>query len=159
MQQIFRLQFLGPLAIFLATLSAEIAARALEYAPSSQFLWFVNLRMFGFLQRSHAALSDYVAVSGFQLFGITLPIFLLACVGLIVRSRFPLALSTHLSAAFAAFVLLSWQTPVPMTQASLKAIAVPAGAGFYVLTGMLGACLLSIALSHLFYLHSVQAER
>ena len=47
MNWLFKLQFLGPLALFVATLSAELAAKALEYAPSSEFLWFVNLRMFG----------------------------------------------------------------------------------------------------------------
>lgn len=159
MTKLFKLQFLGPLTLFAATLAAELAARALEYAPSSQFLWFVNLRVFGFLQRSHAALSDFVSINGFQFFGVALPIFLLACLGLQNRFRLSLAISTHLSAAYAAFILLSWQTPVPMTQASLRAIAVPTGAGFYVLTGILSACLLSFALSHLLYLYSVRAER
>jgi hypothetical protein len=37
MNQLFKLQFLGPL-LFIATLSAELAARALEYAPSSDLL-------------------------------------------------------------------------------------------------------------------------
>jgi hypothetical protein len=159
MNRLFKLQFLGPLALFVATLSAELAARALDYAPSSELLWFINLRMFGIFQRSYAALSDYVAIDGFQLFGIALPIFALACVGLMVRSKLPLALSTHLSVGYAAFLVLSWQTHgAPTTQASLRAIAVPSGAGFYVLAGILGACLLSFALSHLLYFRAVRAE-
>ena len=52
MSRLFKLQFLGPLTLFAATLCAELAARALEYDPSSEFLWFVNLRMFGIFQRS-----------------------------------------------------------------------------------------------------------
>jgi hypothetical protein len=160
MNSLFRLQFLGPLALFSATLCAELAARALQYAPSSEFLWFVNLRMFGIFQRSYAMLSEFVAVDGFQFFGIALPIFALACFGLVAKSRLPLALATHLSVAYAAFLVLSWQTPgqPASTQASLGAIAVPTGAGLYVLTGILGACLLSFALSHLLYFRAVLEE-
>jgi hypothetical protein len=58
MNRLFKLQFLGPLALFVATLGAELAARALSYAPDSEILWFVNLRMFGIFQRSHGALAD-----------------------------------------------------------------------------------------------------
>jgi hypothetical protein len=160
MDRLFRLQFLGPLALFSATLCAELAARALQYAPSSEFLWFVNLRMFGIFQRSYVMLSEFVAVDGFQFFGIALPIFALACFGLAAKSRLPLALATHLSVAYAAFLVLSWQTPghPASTQASLGAIAVPTGAGLYVLTGILGACLLSFALSHLLYFRAVREE-
>jgi hypothetical protein len=159
MDRLFRLQFLGPLALFSATLCAELAARALQYAPSSEFLWFVNLKMFGIFQRSYAMLSEFVAVDGFQFFGIALPIFALACFGLSAKSRLPLALATHLSAAYAAFLVLSWQSPgAPTTQASLVSIAVPSGAGLYVLTGILGACLLSFALSHLVYIRAVREE-
>src|SRR6266404_661981 len=158
MNRLFNLQFLGPLALFVATLSAELAARALDYAPGSEFLWFVNLRMFGIFQRSYSILSEFVAIDGFQLFGIALPIFVLACFGLAAKSKLPLALATHLSAAYAAFLLLSWQPGAATTQASLGGIAVPSGAGLYVLTGILGSCLLSFAISHLHYLRAVHEE-
>jgi hypothetical protein len=159
MNRLFKLQFLGPLAVFVATLCAELAARALSYAPGSEVLWFVNLRMFGIFQRSYGALSEFVAIDGFQLFGIALPIFLLACFGLAARCRLRLALASHLSFAYAAFLLLSWQSPgAPITQASLGAIAVPSGAGLYVLTGILGSCLLSFAISHLLYLRAAREE-
>src|SRR3954447_18275626 len=101
MNRLFKLQFLGPFALFTATLSAELAARALQYAPSSELLWFVNLRMFGIFQRSDAVLSYYVPIDGFQLFGLALPIFLLACFGLAAKSRPLFTIATHLSAAFA----------------------------------------------------------
>src|SRR5260370_40712135 len=147
MNRLFKLQFLGPLALFVATLCAELAARASSYALGSEFLWFVNLRMFGIFQRSYSLLSEFVAIDGFQLFVVALPIFLLACIGLTVRSRLPLALASHLSFAYAAFLLLSWQTPGPLTtQASLGAIAVPPGAGLYVLAGILGTCMLSFVI-------------
>ena len=159
MSRLFKLQFLGPLALFVATLSAELAARALEYAPASETLWHLNLRVFGLFQRSHEGLSGYVDVEGFQLFGIALPIFAMACLGLMMRSKLPLAMSTQFAVGYAAFLLFSWQSPGPATtQASLRVIAVPSGAGFYVLAGILGACLLSCAISHLLYLRPARAE-
>lgn len=157
MNRLFKLQFLGPCALFVATLSAELAAQALSYAPSSEFLWFVNLKMFGIFQRCYYILSD-LGIDGFQLFGIALPIFVLACYGLFAGRRFPLALASNLSFAYAALLLFSWQTPGPPTaQASLHAIAVPTGAGFYVLAGILGTSLLSFAISHLLYLRAVRS--
>src|SRR6476660_9783064 len=95
MSRLFKLQFLGPLALFAATLSAELAAQALSYAPGSEFLWFVNLRMFGIFQRSYGLLSDFVSIPGFQLFGIAVPIFAVACLGLVGRSRILLATASH----------------------------------------------------------------
>jgi hypothetical protein len=159
MNPLFKLQFLGPLALFVTTLCAELAARALEYAPGSEFLWFVNLRMFGIFQRSYAALSEVVDVEGFQLFGIALPIFALACFGLVMKSRLPLALATHLSFGCAGLLVLFWQTPGPPTaQASLVGIAVPSGAGLYVLLSIMGTCLLSFAISHLLYIRAAREE-
>ncbi|MGE9007775.1 hypothetical protein ACO2JO_04275 [Leptospira interrogans] len=159
MNRLFRLQFLGPLALFSATLCAELAARALQHAPSSEFLWFVNLRMFGIFQRSYAMLSQFCAIDGVQFFGIALPIFMLACFGLAAKSRLPLAVATHLSAAYAAFLVISWQAGVPtVTQASLGPIAVPSGAGLYVLGTILATCVVSFALSHLIYFRAVREE-
>ena len=154
-----KLQFLGPLALFVATLSAERAARALAYAPRSETLWFVNLRMFGIFYRSDAILGEFVPVDGFQLFGVALPIFVLACVGLATKLRLPLALATHLSAAYAAFLVLSFQSPArSATEASLGPVAMPSGAVLNVLTVILGACRASITLSHLNYIRAVREE-
>src|SRR5258708_23992570 len=113
MNRLFKLQFLGPLALFVATLSAELAARALQYAPSSEFLWFVNLRMFGIFQRSDAILSYFVPVEGFQFFGLVLPIFVLACFGLAARSRPLFTVATHLSVVYALFLVVTWHVGVP----------------------------------------------
>src|SRR5688572_13790967 len=111
--RLFKLQFLGPLALFIATLCAELAARALQYAPSSEVLWFINLRVFGIFQRSYASLSYLVPVDGFQLFGVALPIFALACIGLAARSRLPFTVATHLSVVYAGLLVFSWQVGVP----------------------------------------------
>ena len=159
MNRLFKLQFLGPFALFAATLCAELAARALEYYPSSEFLWFINLRIFGIFQRSHAVLSQVVAIDGFQFYGIALPIFLLACLGLAAKSRLPLTVATHLSPVYAVFLLLSWRVGVPTTtQASLGPVAVPSGAGLYVIATILGTCLLSVVVTHLNYLCHVRQE-
>jgi hypothetical protein len=164
MNRLFKLQFLGPLALFAATLCAELAARALEYAPSSELLWFINLRMFGIFQRSYAILSmlsDVVPIDGFQYFGLALPTFafVLACFGLAAKSRLPFTVATHLSVAYAGFLVLSWQAGVPtVTQASLGSIAVPPGVGLYVMATILGTCLLSFAITHLLYLRAVGHE-
>src|SRR2546421_3993607 len=148
MNRLFKLQFLGPLALFAATLSAELAARGLQYAPSSELLWFINLRMFGIFQRSDAVLSYFVPIDGFQLFGIALPIFVLACIGLAAKSRLPFTIATHLSVVCAWFLVISWQIGVPgVTQASLGDIAIPSGVGaipsgvgLYVTATIIGAC-------------------
>jgi hypothetical protein len=159
MNRLFKLQFLGPLALFLATLGAELAARALQYAPSSELLWFINLRVFGIFQRSYALSSELVAIDGFQLFGIALPIFLLACFALLANSRRAFTVATHLSAAYAVFVVVAWQAGVPtLKQASLVPVAVPSGVSLYVMATIAGTCLLSFAITHLLYFRAVRAE-
>ena len=133
--------------------------RALECDTSSEFLWFINLRIFGIFQRSHALLSCIIAIDGFQFFGVVLPIFLLACFGLVTKSRLPFTIATHLSAVCAGFLVLSWQAGVPTTkEASLLPIGVPSGPGFYVIATILGTCLLSVAVTHLLYLRIVRQE-
>ena len=156
---LFKLQFLGPFALFAATFCAELAARALQYAPSSKLLWFINLRVFGIFQRSYAILSTYAPIEGFQFFGVALPIFVLACFGLAAKSRLSFTVATHLSAAYAGFLVLSWQAGVPtVTQASLGHIAVPSGVGLFVMATILGTCFLSFAITHLLYLRAVREE-
>ncbi len=153
MTKLFKLQFLGPLALFLATLSAELAARALSAFPSSEWLWFVNLRLFGIFERSYCQLSEAFNLPGSQLFAIALPLFLLACYGLMSGRKLALALASNLSCVYAAFLLVSWQSPVATTaQASLGSINVPPGAGLYVLSAILGSSLLSALISHVLYL-------
>ena len=161
MNRLFKLQCLGPVALFAATLCAELAARALQYAPSSELLWFINLRMFGIFQRSYAVLlnlSELVSIDGIKYCGLALPIvvFVLASVGLAAKFRLPLTVATHLSAVCAGFLVLSWQAGVPTTkEASLLPIAVPSGVGLYVLATILGTCLLSFAVTHVLYLRAV----
>jgi hypothetical protein len=159
MIRLFNFQFLGPLVLFVATLSAELAARALAYTPTSETLWYLNLEVFGLFQRSHSALAEYVNIDGFQLFGVALPIFALACTGLLMRSRLPLALSAQFAVGYAAFLLFSWQGPgQSAAQASLRVISVPSGENFYMIAGILGSCLLSSVISHVLYFRGDRPE-
>lgn len=159
MNRLFKLQFLGPCVLFAATLGAELAEQALQYDPSSELLWFINLRIFGIFQRSHSLLSGYVAIDGFQLFGIALPLFLLACLGLAAKARPAFTVATHLSAGYAGFLVYSWQAGMPTTaQASLGSNAIPSGAGLYLMATILSACFLSFAITHLLYLQAVRNE-
>jgi hypothetical protein len=105
-------------------------------------------------------LSEVVPIDGFQYFGLALPIFVfvLACVGLAAKSRLPLTVATHLSAAYAGFLVLSWQAGVTVKQASLGPIAVPSGVALYVMATILGTCLLSFAITHLLYFLAVREE-
>lgn len=155
MNRLFKLQFLGPLALFVASVSCELSARFIAIVPTSETVWYLNLRVFGGFRRSNDALNGYVDIDGFQLFGIALPIFALACVGLTIRSKLPLALSTQFAAGYAAFLLMSWQSPGPLiTQASLGAFPVPSGAGSFLLAGIMVACLTSCTISHILYLRA-----
>jgi hypothetical protein len=159
MKRLTKLQFLGPFAVFAAALSAELAAHALQYAPSSELLWFINLKMFGIFQRSDALLSYFITIDGFQFFGVALPIFVIACFGLAAKSRPLFTVATHLSVIYAGFLVLSWQVGAPtVRQASLGAFAVPSGVGLYVMATILGTCLLSFAITHLLYLGHVARE-
>jgi hypothetical protein len=158
MNRLFKLQFVGPLTLFVAALSAELAARALEHAPTCETLWYLNLKVFGLFQRSHTALSAYADVPGFQLIGIALPIFILACCGLMMRSRLPLALSTQLAIGYAVFLAKSWQPTTGVALASLGLSTVPTGEGLYMLLGILGACLVSCVITHWLYLRSARTE-
>jgi hypothetical protein len=145
--------------MFAATLCAELAARALQYAPSSELLWFINLKVFGIFQRSDALLSYLVAIDGFQFFGVALPIFVIACFGLAAKSRPLFTVATHLSVVYAGLLVLSWQVGAPtLRQASLTTIAVPSGVGLYVMATILATCLLSFAVTHLLYFCAVGKE-
>src|SRR3954468_17043949 len=115
MNRLLKLQFVGPFALFAATLCAELAAWTLQYVPNSEVLWFLNLRVFGIFQRSDAVLSYLVPIDGFQLFGVALPIFLFACFALAARSRPVFTIATHLSVAYAAFLVFAWQLGILTT--------------------------------------------
>jgi hypothetical protein len=160
MNRLFKLQVLGPFVLFAAALGGELAARALEYAPSSEWLWFLNLRVFGIFQRTHIVLSEFIAIDGFQFFGLALPAFALACYGLVAKSRLPFTIATHMSVVYAIFLARTWRAGVPhITEASLVPVAMPSGVGPYLVTTIFVACLLSFAITHLLYWRRLRLGR
>src|SRR5258708_20190598 len=102
--------------MMVSILASEAVARALSYAPTSETLWYVNLRVFGIFKKSSFYLHDfipydvrdYLPVVSAQLFVIIAPIFLIACLGLAFRQRLLLALGSNLSFVSAAFLLFAW---------------------------------------------------
>src|SRR5215208_7016950 len=131
MTRLAKLQVLGPLALLLTVATAEISAYALSYHPSSELLWFLNLKVFLIFQRAHYVVGDVLTTPGAQFFFVALPIFSLACYGMIRKRTLPLALGSNFSFAYAALLLVWWNQieKSASTQASLTLISVPTGAG------------------------------
>jgi hypothetical protein len=152
------LQFLGPFALLVTALSAELAAIALNHFPTSEILWYLNLAVFRVFWRSYVALTEYVDLASFQLLALALPIFALACIGLMARSKLPLAVSTQFAVGYAFFLLSSSQTASSTAQASLRVIPLPTGDGSYMLMGILGLTVLSCIITHLLYLRQNRAS-
>jgi hypothetical protein len=160
MDRFAKLQIIGPTALFVAVLAGEAAAYALQIAPSSTTLWYINLVWFGIFQRSYYALTGAVDIAYFQLLFVALPIFLLALYGLIFRRRLALAIASNVSLVFVSFVFFSWWAYEPsMQQASLAVVSTPAGPDVYLCVALLGFSLLSFIVSHIAYLHDLRATR
>ena len=147
--------------MLVSILASEAAARALAYAPTSETLWYVNVKVFGIIKKSSVYLHDfipydvrdYLPVVSAQLFVIIAPIFLIACLGLVFRHRLLLALASNLSFICAAFMLFGWYADERQSQqASLVIVGALQGPNLYVLTTLIGASLLSFLISHFLYL-------
>src|SRR5215213_3960636 len=108
MQRLARLQLVGPIALFCAVLAGEAAAYALAQMPSSGFLWYLNLEVFGIFRRSRAALAELGNIPFAQALLIVGPILLIGAAGLWCRHNLCLAISSNLSFSFAAFLAYNW---------------------------------------------------
>src|SRR3954464_6323567 len=108
MNRLAKFQLLGPVALFLTVLAAEISVCALSLMPSSEALWFINLKLFLIFQRTYYIFSDVTGIPASQLLLVALPISLLACYGFIRKQTLPLAISSNLSFCYAIFLLVSW---------------------------------------------------
>src|SRR5256885_168853 len=135
MTRLARLQILGPLALIAAIVGAELSAIALAHDPSSELLWYINLRTLLVFQRSHAVLSYYINLDGAQFFLVALPLILLCGLGFFLKSKLPLAIASNLSFVYAAFLVVAWNLgrSSPM-EASLVEISMPTGPGAYLIT-------------------------
>jgi len=161
MTRLGRLQLVGPATLLVALLVSEAAARALAYAPTSETLWFINLKFFGIFQKSRFYLYDYIPydardylpIVSAQLFFVVASIFLAACLGLALRKRLLLAVASNLSLICTASLLFLWYTDERQSQqASLVIVGALQGPNLYLLVALLGASLLSSMISHLLYI-------
>ncbi len=101
-------QLIGPVALFLAVAGAETASYALSRMPSSEWIWYLNLRWFGMFQESHYALQGRLGMDCEQLLLIALPLLLAACLGYRLRKSLLLAISSNLSFVYIGFVFYTW---------------------------------------------------
>ena len=167
MNRLTKIQLIGPLALACTIAAAELAAKLLAWMPSSEFVWYLNLEVFGVFQRSHYFLSDHFVVPYFQLLFIAAPITLLACSGFALRLRLPVAIASNLGCVYACFLAYTWQkVGAPMQAASLagaasdsafslSGISLMPGPQAYVLATLLMTSLLSLIASHTSYLASL----
>jgi len=154
-----KLQLIGPIALFCAILAAEAAVCALGQSPSSEVLWYINVGLFVAFQKSHYILSSYVNFPYFQLFGIALPVLVLALVGVAAKKQLLLAISSNLSFVYAFFLVYCWFYVVGASRtASMVAIVTPDRLDLYVYLLMLGSSLISFFISHIVYLGGMRAR-
>ena len=161
MNRLSKLQLIGPIFLFVAIFAAEAATYALSAFPSSEALWYVNLKLFGLFQQNYYYLGSRAGIASFDLFVIAIPIVLIGCIGVVCRKRLLLAISSNLSFVYAGYLIYLWTVMQPHAlQASLNAITLPkGGADFYLVASLLGASLLSFCVSHFIYVRDVRAAR
>jgi hypothetical protein len=159
MSRFAKLQLIGPVMLFLMVLAAEAAAWALAKMPSSELLWYLNLRWFAAFQRSHYILNDFTSLSYFQLFGIALPLILIAVAGWLLRRQFLLAAASNLSVVYAGFLVFAWSGVAGTPKAaSLVLINVQSRPDHYLFFALIVGSLLSFCISHVLYLRRVGAQ-
>jgi hypothetical protein len=159
MKKLPPLQLLGPVALFVALAAADLAAYALQLAPDSKWLWYVNLRWFDMFQRTHYALQAVTGQGYGQFVFIALPLLGAGFIGLIYKRSLLLALSSNLSFIYILFVAIVWAGFKPHTQASLSgAVATSDRPDLLVLAPLVGFSLVSFIVSHVVYLARVRVE-
>jgi hypothetical protein len=153
MTRLAKLQFLGPASLLVTVGAAELAAFALSCMPTSETLWYVNLKIFQVFQVSSFTLHPPFDFSYSQLFLIALPIFAIAAYGLANRRPFALALASHLSFIYVGYLVcgLLGSPTYPLT-ASLTSFAVANSPNIYLPLFLTGACMISFFISHYQYL-------
>jgi hypothetical protein len=148
MLRLAKLQFLGPLIVLVAVAMAEGAAFALGQIPTSATLWYLNLKVFAVFQTSYGLLCSSWGLPYAQFYLIALPPFTLAVIGLLARRRFLLSLASHLSFAYAGFLVYCGViSETNATTASLIGVAIPTSPDFFLLAILVGACLISFLVS------------
>ena len=161
MQRFARVQIIGPLVLFVAVLAAEAAAYALSEMPSSALLWYLNLEVFSLFRKSRAALAEVGNHPFSQLLLIAGPIAALGMIGLSLKNKLCLAISSNLSFCFAAFIAFnwhSWTTATHVKAASLAFVQVSSGSTLLMVGVLAITSFLSFAASHFLYLGALRSK-
>jgi NADH:ubiquinone oxidoreductase subunit K len=156
MNRLIKLQILGPAVLLLTIGAAEVAAVALARFPTSETLWYVNLTIFQVFQQSAFRLPQPLDFSYAQFFLVALPLFAIGIYGLLTERRFPLALATHLSVVYAAYIFYFFVATGPHSlTASLTSVTFASHPNIYSPLFLAGACLISFLISQYYYLLEV----
>jgi len=153
MIRLAKLQFLGPVAVLVTVGASELAAYALGRIPTSETLWYVNLKIFEIFQESAFTLPPPLDFPYAQFFLVALPLFSIAAYGFLAKRSFPLALASHLSFIYAGFLIycLVERQMQPVT-ASAAIFAGTNSPNIYMPLFLAGACIISFFISHCQYL-------
>jgi len=159
-----KLQLIGPIVLFATVLAAESAVYALAYDPTSEILWFINLKLFGLFQHSYYVLSSVVDIEGFQLVFIAFPLMLAAVLGIALKRPLLLAIASNVSLVYASFLTYCstivdtapQQAALGLWGASVIPASIPTGPYLYLILVLLGSSFLSFAVSHIEYLRSIR---
>ena len=158
MIRLARLQIFGPLVAVLIVGAAEAAAFALAHFPTSEALWYVNLKIFQVFEQSALRLQPPLNLPYAQFFIITLPLFALALYGLFTKRLFPLALASNLSFIYAGYVFYCFLNSQPHSlTASLSDIALTNRSNIYLPLFLSGASLFSFLVAHYQYVLGISS--
>jgi hypothetical protein len=159
MTKLKTLQFLGPVALFSAVLAAEAAAYALTQDPSSEWLWYLNLKWFSMFQQSHYSLKNHLGIDCEQLFCVALPLFAAGCIGVAIKRSLILAISSNLSFVYIGFVFYVWlRANTRAEQASLSVVLDSSpNPDLIVLAVLVALSLLSFVVSHIAFIQRARA--
>lgn len=156
-------QVVGPAAIFVLVASAEGAAFALSQSPSSEWLWFVNLKVFGLFQASHYFFSSYIRFPYLQLWCIAALLASLTGYGVFGRQQLALAIASTLSCSYAALLFLAElidQHSQTVDVATLSpTVDLRLDPNLLICLALFAMTLLSVAASHMIYLRMLRRER
>jgi hypothetical protein len=163
MTRLAKLQAIGPVYLFVAVLGAEAAAWALSHSPTSEILWFVNLRVFGIFQKSHYVISSHFDIQYLQLWFV-MSVFVTVCSGLVFNYRPLLPVASNLSFLYVTFLAYAWylvESPpqvASLAEASYHSaiMTMPSGGDLCMFVALFAATLPSFAASHIVYFRAVR---
>jgi hypothetical protein len=158
MNRLLKLQFVGPAVVLLAIAGAESAVIALANAPSSATSWYIASHVFEPFRRGENVLGAHLGIAHFQLCFIGLPLFLVACSGLLFRCSLALGIASNLSFLYVCFLLYTSFAGLPMRMDALAPVDALIESRGAVQLGLFGCVLLSFAASHLAYIRDICNE-